>query len=258
MLLAVDWMEEGQTTAEVFAVLPAAGGFAEPAIDESASSARFYERWLNPGHGYTMLRGGQATGTVTIAENDAQGCMALAATTRAAVSEAGFYGSAIATSAPIGRSAAVVDEPSSAHLAMMTVLLRREVESTGQSWRPDAEVKGLVVSLPGGGAALVGSATIRDSGAEADQRAGAAAFIIAERQTDRSIRPMVTWKNPRGDEESEDEQFERRFVDAADLDGDGTPEIVARTAMTESFLYTIYKRGAGGWTEVYRGGGGGC
>ena len=71
-------------------------------------------------------------------------------------------------------------------------------------------------------------------------------------------RIAVTWKHARGDEEGEDEEFERRVLDAADLDGDGTPEIVARTALTESWVYTIYKRGAGGWTEVYRGGGGGC
>jgi hypothetical protein len=258
VLLAIDWLEEGGTTAEVFAVMPAAGGFAEPMIDDSASAARSYERWLNPGHSYSVLRGGRATGTVAIAENDAQGCMALTATTQASVSEAGFHGSGIATDAPIGRSAAVVDEPSPADLAAMTALLRREVESTGQAWRPDAEVRALVVALPGGGAALVGSAAIRESGPEADQRARAAAFIVAERETDGSLRPVVTWKHARGDEEAEDEQFERRFVDAADLDGDGTPEIVARTAMTESWLYTIYKRGPGGWREVYRAGGRGC
>jgi hypothetical protein len=257
-LLAVDWAEDGGTVVELFALLPAAGGFAEPVLGDSGASAQFYERWLRPGRGYAMLRGGRSTGTVRIAENDAQGCMALTATARAAVSERGFHGAGIATDAPIGRASAVVAEPSSAYGAMMTVLLRREVESTGQSWSPDAEVKGLVVSLPGGGAAVVGSAAIRHSGAEADPRARAAAFMIAERQTDGSIRPLVTWKHARGDEEGEDEQFERRMVDAADLDGDGTPEIVARTAMTESWLYTIYKRGPNGWAEVYRHGGGGC
>ncbi len=258
VLLAVDWTEEGGTTTEVFAVMPAAGGFAEPVIDDSASSSQFYERWLNPGHRYTVLRGGRATGSLTIAENDAQGCMALTATTRAAVSEPGFHGSGIATSAPVGRDSVIVDEPSSADLAAATVLLRQAMESMSVAWRPDAEVKALVVALPGSVSALVGSAAIRDSGAEADQRARAAAFIIAEWGTDGVLRPMVIWKAARGEEEGEDEQFEQRFVDAADLDGDGTPEIVARTAMTESWLYTIYKRGPDGWTMAYRGGGGGC
>ncbi|HEU4558264.1 MAG TPA: hypothetical protein VFS20_10455 [Longimicrobium sp.] len=258
VLLAVDWMEEGGTTTEVFAVMPAAGGFAQPVIADSASSARFYERWLNPGHRYTVLRGGRTTGSLTIAENDAQGCMALTAATRASVSESGFHGSGLATSAPIGRDSAIVDQAAGADLAAVTALLRRELESTGESWSPDAEVKALLVALPGGGAAVVGSAAIRDLGEEADQRARAATFIIAERAADGSLQPAVTWKRARGDQEAEDEQFERRFVDAADLDGDGTPEIVARTAMTESWLYTIYKRGPGGWTEVYRGGGGGC
>ncbi|HEX9939757.1 MAG TPA: hypothetical protein VGB15_21660 [Longimicrobium sp.] len=257
-LLAVDWAEDGGTGVEVFALLPAAGGFAEPVPGDSAASAQFYDRWLRPGRGYTVLRGGRSTGTVTVVENDAQGCMVLTATARAAVSERGFHGTGIATDAPVATSPSVVDEPSSAYRAMMTVLLRREVESTGQSWSPDAEVKGLVVALPGGGAALVGSAAIRRSDAEADHRARAAAFMIAERQTDGPIRPLVTWKHARGHEEGEDEQFERVFVDAADLDGDRIPEIVARTALTESWEYVIYKRGPNGWAETYRHGGGGC
>lgn len=50
----------------------------------------------------------------------------------------------------------------------------------------------------------------------------------------------------------------RSFVDAADLDGDGVPELVMRAAYDESLGYTVLKRGADGWTEIYQGGGGGC
>lgn len=50
----------------------------------------------------------------------------------------------------------------------------------------------------------------------------------------------------------------RSFVDAADLDGDGVPELVMRAAYNESLGYTVLKRGTDGWTEIYQGGGGGC
>ncbi|HEX2081554.1 MAG TPA: hypothetical protein VHG08_27875 [Longimicrobium sp.] len=49
----------------------------------------------------------------------------------------------------------------------------------------------------------------------------------------------------------------RSFMDAADLDGDGAPELVLRAAYNDSWGYAVLKRGAEGWTEIYQGGGGG-
>lgn len=258
VLLAVDWPEEGGTVAEVFAVIPAAGGFAEPEIDDSASAARFYARWLGPGRGYTLLRGGWKMGTLTITENDAQGCMALTAIADAVVEEPGPHRSAIATDAPVPASRLFVGTPSTGERWAINALLMRAIGSTGHAWSRDDEMKSLRVTLPGDGVALVGSVVARPPGADADQRALAAAFVIAERGATGEPRPVITWTHARGGEEAEDEQFERVFVDAADLDGDRIPEIVARTALTESWEYIIYKRGPHGWAEVYRYGGGGC
>jgi len=258
VLLAVYWMEQGETSAEVFAVMPAAGGFAQPALDDSAAAAGFYERWLKPGRGYTVLRGGARTGTVTIAENDMAGCMALTAQTRAQVSEPGWFGAGIATDAPVARPAPVVAQPEDAERAQMTALLRREITAKGGAWRDDARVDVLKVALPGG-AAVVGSAALHPaSRAGEDNRPRHAAFIIAERGADGSLRPAVTWAHALSGGDEEDEQVERHILDAADLDGDGTPEIVARSAMTESWSYDIYRRGPNGWSVVHTGGGGGC
>ncbi|HYR11219.1 MAG TPA: hypothetical protein VEQ60_25790 [Longimicrobium sp.] len=51
----------------------------------------------------------------------------------------------------------------------------------------------------------------------------------------------------------------RSFWDAADLDGDGVPELVMRASATSGWWgYTILKRGTDGWAEIYQGGGYTC
>lgn len=51
---------------------------------------------------------------------------------------------------------------------------------------------------------------------------------------------------------------DRKLVDVLDLDGDGTAEIIAEGFQIENNLYVIYKRQAGTWRPVYKGGGGGA
>lgn len=48
------------------------------------------------------------------------------------------------------------------------------------------------------------------------------------------------------------------FVDALDLDGDGIGEVITQVSGSEVWVYAIYKRKAGRWQQVYKGGGGGC
>lgn len=51
---------------------------------------------------------------------------------------------------------------------------------------------------------------------------------------------------------------DRKLVDVVDLDGDGTAEVIAEGFEIENTLYVIYKRQAGTWRPVYKGGGGGA
>ena len=44
----------------------------------------------------------------------------------------------------------------------------------------------------------------------------------------------------------------------AEKPGDGAPELVVSASYYESWDYTILRRGDGGWTALFRGGGGGC
>ena len=48
------------------------------------------------------------------------------------------------------------------------------------------------------------------------------------------------------------------FVDELDLDGDGIGEVITQVSGSESWEYAIYKRRAGRWQAIYKGGGGGC
>lgn len=51
---------------------------------------------------------------------------------------------------------------------------------------------------------------------------------------------------------------DRTLVDVVDLDGDGTAEVIAEGFEIENITYVIYKRQAGTWRPVYKGGGGGA
>ena len=48
------------------------------------------------------------------------------------------------------------------------------------------------------------------------------------------------------------------FVDELDLDADGVDEVITQISGSESWEYAIYKRRAGRWQPIYKGGGGGC
>ena len=48
------------------------------------------------------------------------------------------------------------------------------------------------------------------------------------------------------------------LVDVVDLDGDGTAQVIAQGLEIENILYVIYKRQAGTWRPVYKGGEGGA
>jgi hypothetical protein len=51
---------------------------------------------------------------------------------------------------------------------------------------------------------------------------------------------------------------DRKLVDVIDLDGDGTAEVIGEGFEIENNFYVIYKRQAGTWRPVYKGGGGGA
>ncbi len=75
-------------------------------------------------------------------------------------------------------------------------------------------------------------------------------FIIFEPTAARKYKAAWNWYE-KGYED-------RKLVDVVDLDGDGTAEVIAEGFEIENNLYVIYKRQAGTWRPVYKGGGGGA
>jgi hypothetical protein len=79
-------------------------------------------------------------------------------------------------------------------------------------------------------------------------------FVIFEQTPAGKYRAAWNWYQ-KGTEESYED---RGLVDVIDLDGDGVAEVIAEGTYYESNDYVIYKRQAGTWRPVYKGGGGGC
>jgi hypothetical protein len=79
-------------------------------------------------------------------------------------------------------------------------------------------------------------------------------FIIFEPVSAGGFKPALVWFHKGAEDAAED----RRLVDQLDLDGDGKAEVIAEGHYYESNDYIIYKKQAGRWQQVYKGGGGGC
>ncbi|HEX6748100.1 MAG TPA: hypothetical protein VF092_12470 [Longimicrobium sp.] len=251
VLFAVDDNEEGHVYGEAVAVLPAGGGYRAVPLADSMDA--FYARWLDRGHRYTLLHFGRPAGTVIVGSTDQEGCGAGGAE----LSGAALHpddGSALATDLAIPAGPPMRRAATAAEVAEMTALLRRAVTEHGSGWGESASVRVTRILVPGGAEVLAGDVELR--GDEADAPPAAAAFVIAERAGG-AWRPAVTWV-PVPPSPTEERPMSRLLLDAADLDGDGSPELVTRTGYSEWSQYTIYRRAAGGWTAVYDAHGGGC
>lgn len=77
-------------------------------------------------------------------------------------------------------------------------------------------------------------------------------LLVAEARGGGAYQPAYVWH-----ERDDGETGVRAFLDAADLDADRVPELVLRVAYSEAWGYTVLKRSADGWREIYQGGGGG-
>jgi hypothetical protein len=136
----------------------------------------------------------------------------------------------------------------------MTALLRDSVAMRAgpSAWRADAEVRVDEIVLPGGRTALAASAVIRT---DRDDVAAPVTAVFAI--SDPASRRVLLWYHPAADPAA-DFPLTRTLLDVADLDGDGVPEIVTRTDLSEEWRYTIYRRAPNGWAETVNAYGGGC
>lgn len=257
VLFAVTWMDGGVVEAEVVGLVRGPGVFADPPEDDSVAAERFGQRWLRPGLNYHLLVSGRPAGLVTVKPAAAAGCNANAVLVHPRLA-----------SIPPGRVALAMDvapppgpplrrDASAAERQAMTALLREAIvhQAGARGWRGGADVRVSEVTLPHG-RVLVGSAVVR---LDRDDVAAPvnAAFIIAEPGERGAWRPAVTWSHPASDPAA-DFPLSRTLLDVADLDIDGTPEIVTRTDYSEYWQYTIYRLGRRGWAPAFEASSGGC
>jgi len=82
-------------------------------------------------------------------------------------------------------------------------------------------------------------------------------FLIGKLDTSGATTELARYHKTTDLEEGTDSE-DVRFVDQLDLDGDGTDEIVVEVWGYENEDFVIYKRLNGFWSQVHKGGQGGC
>lgn len=214
----------------------------------------FIRNFYRPGRKYRLLFGGGEAGGVEVVKYQEPGCVGLTASARAETSvRLGGEVKALATNSPaLGKGKGTRRAPTEAERASALELARRSFRrnKVGEARVGRMKVNNLTaVDLNADGRAeLVGSFIV-----EGEFGVEEALLLVAEPGVD-DYAVTLDWFH-RGQEA--DSSY-RRLVDALDLDGDKTAELIVQGLYYESHDYFIYKRERGAWRAVYQGGGGGC
>lgn len=255
VVFAVVQAEDGEGVLEPVTLL-VPHGFDMPMHEVSDSAMNAFDaRWLNPGRAYPILSRGERVGTVAVRRPDEPGCMGLTArgtlnvrpTPRAGWQALAGEGLPEQAGAPWLRAPDAAEKRALDRMAA-ALFDAHGIDVAGRT-RGDTAAAVLLVH-PNARPVLVASYRLA---ADAPVLRQAAVLVVAE-EGEAGYRPAYAWFHE-GVEAAVEAQ---ELVDAADLDGDGLPELVVRTMYYESWDFTILRRTEHGWMPVYRGGGGGC
>jgi hypothetical protein len=239
--------------------------YAHPPVDEGdvtgsnpeAVAKRFINEYFRAGRQFRVLFGGGEDGSARVVKYVEPGCVGMYAevTTDTSARLGGEVQALATNSKTIGGGPASRRAPTEAERAAALALARSAFARNGA---PAALVRKMeVFNLTAadldrdGKFELVGSFRIENN-TETTFDAYALFMIFAPGPL--GLKPALTWSHRGGETEYSD----RRFVDHADLDGDGVSEVIAEGHYYESNDYFIYKKQRGQWRVVYHGGGGGC
>ena len=254
VLFAVQRGENGQGVLEPVAVM-VRDGFMMPMHEPSDSvAAAFNARWLPEGRAYPVLSRGERIGSVTVGPSEAGGCFGVTARGTLALQRPageeweGLAGSGLPeqADAPWLRAVSAAEKRDLDRMAA-ALFSAHGIDVAG---RTGDTLAAALVGHPNARPVLVASYWLQ---AASPVTRRAALLVIAE-DGQAGYRPAYAWFH----EGVEASVETRTLVDAADLDGDGQPELVVRTTYYESWDFTIFRRTEHGWMPVYRGGGGGC
>jgi hypothetical protein len=237
-------------------VIISGGKYTAPPVDaEEAVTKKFTTTYFRTGRQYRIVFGGGDAGTLTVQKNVEPGCVGLGAevTVQTTARIGGEVKALAVSSDKIGRGESSRRAPTEEERAAALEVARAVY---GQRGVGAALVKKMqTVNLTAtdidrdGKAELIGSFNI-----EGANYVMYTLFVIFEPTAAGKFKAAWNWYNKGTEEKYED----RRLLDAVDLDGDGTAEVIADGHYYESNDYIIYKRTAGVWRPIYKGGGGGC
>ncbi|HEV8369642.1 MAG TPA: hypothetical protein VGQ39_16920 [Pyrinomonadaceae bacterium] len=228
------------------------GKYTEPPVDVEASVAKkFTDNYFSVGRQYRVIFGGGDAGSLTVQKFVEDQCGNLLADVVAhTTGRLGGEVHALAVSSDkIGTGASSRRAPTEAERAAALEVARTVYGKRGVGATLVRKMKTVNLTATdierNGQFELIGGFQI-DAGNDVLHNL----FIIFEPTADGKYKAAWNWYQ-KGYED-------RKLVDVVDLDGDGTAEVIAEGFEIENNHYVIYKRQAGTWRPVYRGGGGGA
>jgi hypothetical protein len=236
---------------------PIAGLSAEATPQVARAEELFIKDYFAPGRKYRVLFGGGEAGDLSVVKYDEPGCTGMTASVQlqSAVKLGGEVQALATDSAALGRGQGSRRAPTAEERSAAVELARRSLvgKRVARARLQKMETNNLTaIDLNADGRAeLIGSFFIKGEGGVED-----ALFLIAEPRGEGFV-PALSWYHHTS-RNAEDMVQIRRLVDALDLDGDGTAEVVVQGGYYESHDYIIYRKNRGGWRVAYQGGGGGC
>lgn len=255
IVFVLDSPREGSALLVPVAVLGERGYDALPSRSAGdGSMTAFASRWFAAGRRYAVLFGGERAGTATVVQwlrepcgnANAEATIALTGSRRPPTGALAGEGLPEQPGAPWVRESRVEERQVLDSLAA-AMFAAHGVEGA----RRTRTVTTATVLFDGiARPVLVGTYTLA---VEHTLPRKASAFIIAEEGQD-GYRPAFTDFQ----EGLAPDHRQLRLIDAADLDGDGLPELVLENQYWQWVEYSILTRGGDGWTPAYRGGRIGC
>ncbi|MCM3871877.1 MAG: hypothetical protein ND895_14435 [Pyrinomonadaceae bacterium] len=236
-------------------VIISGGKYTPPPTEDEAAAKKFSDTYFRTGRQYRVVFGGGDAGSLTVQKYEKDQCLNLVAdvgvqtTARLggevqalAVSSDKISSGASSRRAPTeGERAAAVEVARALYgqrgVGAALVKKMKTVNLTATDIERDGKFE------------LIGSFEI-DAGNEIMHNL----FIILEPTATEKYKAAWNWYHKGNEDGNED----RKLVDAFDLDGDGTAEVIAEGHTLENHDYAIYKRQAGTWRPIYKGGGGGA
>lgn len=237
-------------------VIISGGKYSAPPIDaEDAVTKKFTSTYLGPGRQYRIVFGGGDAGTLTVQKTVVPGCEGLGAEVLVqTTARIGGEVKALAVSSDkIGRGESSRRAPTEEERTAALEVARAVYGQRGVGAALVKKMKTVNLTATDinrdGKVELIGSFNI-----EGANYVMYSLFVIFEPTGTGKYKAAWNWYHKGAEDAFED----RTLLDVVDLDGDGIAEVIADGHYYESNDYIIYKRTAGVWRPIYKGGGGGC